>query len=80
MECVHSMLTSTKLPNIFWAEAVSTAVYLQNKLLTFAFTNQTLEEVWSSRNTSVAHLCVFGSKEYSHISKEKRKKLDPKTL
>ena len=34
MECVYSMLTSAKLPNIFQAEAMSTTIYLQNILLT----------------------------------------------
>ena len=80
MECVRSMLSSAKLPNIFWAEAVSTTVYLQNRLLTSALKNKTPEEVWSGRKPSVAHLRVFGSKAYSHIPKEKRKKLDSKTL
>ena len=45
MESVRSMLSSAKLPNTFWAEAVSTAIYIQNRLLTSALTNKTPEEV-----------------------------------
>lgn len=72
MECVRDMVSSAKLLNIFCAEAVSSVVYLQNRLLPFAATNKTREEVWSSRKPSIAHIRVFGSKAYSHILKEKR--------
>jgi len=60
MECVRSLLKNAKLPNTFWAKAVSTAVYLQNRSLTNALNNKTLEEVWTGRKPSVTHLCVFG--------------------
>ena len=47
VESVRSMLSDAKLPQKFWAEALSTAVYLQNRSPTKAVTGMTPFEAWS---------------------------------
>ena len=64
VETVRSMLSDSKLPKRFWAEALSTAVYLRNRSPTRAVQKMTPFEAW----TNVGHLKVFGSLCYSHIA------------
>jgi hypothetical protein len=78
MEAARAMLLEKGLPKRFWAEAVSTAVYLLNRCPTKAVQNKTPIEAWSRRKPSAKHLKVFGCICYSHIPKEKRGKLDEK--
>jgi hypothetical protein len=39
-----------------------------------------LKKVWSGEKPSIANLKMFGCKTYSHIPKERRRKLEPKSL
>ena len=68
------MLSSSRLPHKFWAEALSTAVYLKNRSYTKAVLDMTPHEAW----TNVKHLRVFGCMAHSHIPKDERSKLDSK--
>ena len=54
------MLIDTNLPTSFWAEAVSTAVYLINRSPAAALGKVTPEEVWSGSKPDIGHLKVFG--------------------
>lgn len=47
VEKAMSMLFGAKLPKTYWAEAVSTAVYLINRSPTKAVTGKTPEEAWT---------------------------------
>ena len=78
VETVRSMLADSKLPQKFWAEALSTAVYLVNRSPTTTLEDMTPYEAWTGRKPSVNHLKVFGCSAYMHIPKDERKKLDPK--
>ena len=72
MEMARSMLAEKKMPKKFWAEAVYTVVYLQNRLLTKAAHGKTPIEAWSGQKPTAKHLKVFGSFVMSmfRISKE----------
>ena len=78
MEMAHSMLLDAKLPKEFWAEAISTAVYLKNRSPTKAL-KLTPYEAWHGTKPKVNHLRVFGSDAYAHIPKDERSKFDSKT-
>ena len=67
-----------KLPQRFWAEALSTAIYLRNRSPTKAVKNITPYEAWFGEKPRVDHLRVFGSTVYAHIPKDERGKLDSK--
>jgi transposase InsO family protein len=76
VEMAKSMLKGKGLPNMFWAEAVATAVYLLNRSPTKAVKKRTPYEAWSGRKPEVSHFRIFGSIAYVHIPSEKIKKFD----
>ena len=65
------------LPLSLWAEAASTAVYIQNRCPHKVLEAKTPEEDFTGCKPSVEHLRIFGSPVYIHIPKEKRTKLEP---
>ena len=77
MELARSMLKVKGIPNDFWVESVTCAIYLLNRALS-KLQDQTPQEVWSGHRPSVTHLRVFGKIAYSYILDERRKKLDDK--
>jgi transposase InsO family protein len=79
MEMARSMMKDKGLPNIFWAEAVYTAVYILNRCPTRAVQDKTPIEIWCGKKPSAKHLRVFGSICYIHVPKQKRHKLEDKT-
>ena len=79
VEAARSMLSISRLPPKFWAEALSTAVYLHNRSPTKAVSGMTPQEAWTGEKPSVDHLRVFGCQSYAYIPKDERKKLDSKS-
>ena len=78
VESVRSMLADAQLPHKFWAEALSTAVYLRNQSPTVAVQDVTPYKAWTGGKPRVKHLRVFRCAAYAHIPKDERQKLDPK--
>ena len=78
VETVRAMLSDSKLPKKFWAEALSTASYVRNRSPTTAVKVMTPYEVWKSYKPNVNHLRIFGCSAYAHIPKDERSKMDPK--
>jgi len=74
------MLKAKGMPNYFWAEAVTCAVYLINRSPTRSVPNTTPIEVWSGFKPNVQHLKVFGSITYVHVPNATRSKLDDKAV
>ena len=78
IESVRSMLVDAQLPHKFWAEALSTVVYLRNRSSTSTATGMTPFQAWSGKKPSVVdNLRAFGCAAYSHIPNDERKKLNP---
>lgn len=59
----------------YWGEAVNTANYIQNRMLSSAV-DVTPYELWFNKTPSLKHVRVFGSTAYAHITMQKRRKLD----
>ena len=78
VETARSMLAEAKLPRKFWAEAVSTAVYLRNRSPTTAVEGMTPHESLTGEKPHVGILRVFGCLAYAHIPKDERQKFDSK--
>ena len=76
IETVRSMLADVKLPHKFWAEALTTAVYLRNRSPTKAVERMTPFELWKGERPKVDHLRIFGCTSYAHVAKNERQKLD----
>lgn len=79
IEKARCLLFDAKLGKEFWAEAVNTAVYLQNRIVKAALQNRTPYEVWTGSKPNLSHLRIFGSTVMKHIPKEKRHKWDRKS-
>ena len=73
---VLSMLSYTKLPKIFWEEALYTSNYLQNRSPTKATSNITPFQLWHGCPPNLSYLNIFGCKAHVFIPKEQRQKLD----
>ena len=76
----RSMLVHSGLPKSFWAEAVTTAAYLINMCPSVPLDFKIPQEVWSGKEANLSHLKVFGCAAYVLLPKEKRDKLDPKSV
>ncbi|KAI3821373.1 hypothetical protein L1987_08940 [Smallanthus sonchifolius] len=60
IESARSMLADSKLPLIFWVEAVSTACYVQNRVFIVKPLNKTSYEIWFQRVPYIGFLKPFG--------------------
>jgi transposase InsO family protein len=77
-EMARSVLIEKEMLVKFWAEAVSTAVYLQNRCYTTSVMEKTPFEAFTGRKPGVKHLKVFGCLCYTHIPSSLRQKWDSK--
>jgi transposase InsO family protein len=77
-EIARAMLNEKNLPNYFWAEAVTTVVYIMNRTPTVIVHGMTSKEKFTGKKPDVSHLRVFGCITYMHVPDEKISKLDPK--
>lgn len=68
----RTLLKQASLPAEFWAEAVSTAVYLENRTPISSRGWITPFELWYRTKPRYDHLRVFGCLAYVHMGKERR--------
>ena len=80
MESARSMMSHAKLPDKYWAEAVATAVYVNNRTPTNTIKqDKTPFERWYGKKLNVSNLKVFGCIAYAHVPDSQRQKLDKKS-
>lgn len=77
VEPARCMLNDAKLPYEYWGEAVMTANYITNRMITKA-TDKTPYEAWTGKRPNLEHMVTFGSQSFIFIPKEKRTKLEKK--
>lgn len=75
VEMARCMLEDASLPNMFWAEAINTANYLQNRLPSRSI-ETTPFELWNNKKPELKHCVTFGTKCFVHVPSERRRKLD----
>jgi len=73
------MRIQSRLPKVFWADAISRTAYLINRGPSVPLDYQLLEEVWSGNEVNLSYLKVFGCASYILLNSNSRDKLDPKT-
>ena len=78
VELARSMFLAINLLKCYWAEAVSTAVYLKNHYPTKAVQGKTPYEAWHGEKPRVDHLRVFGCDAYAHVPKDEQGKFNTK--
>ena len=74
------MLQGKNISNGFWAKAINTAVSLKNRIPTTKLELQTPFEVFYGYKPVISHLKIFGSRDFAHIPKDDRRKLDAKSI
>lgn len=78
-ELARALIIDADLPKSFWAEAISTAVYVRNRAPTNAHKEVTTPyQKWYHCRPDISNLRVFGSLAYTHIPDQLRQKLDDK--
>ncbi|GJW25318.1 putative ribonuclease H-like domain-containing protein [Tanacetum coccineum] len=60
IEAARTMLADSKLPTTFWAEAVNTACYVQNRVLVIKPHNKTPYELFLGRKPALSFMRLFG--------------------
>ncbi|GJV72389.1 putative ribonuclease H-like domain-containing protein [Tanacetum coccineum] len=60
IEAARTMLADSKLPTIFWAEAVNTTCYVQNRVLVVKPYNKTPYELFRGRTPVLSFMRPFG--------------------
>ncbi|GJY43628.1 putative ribonuclease H-like domain-containing protein [Tanacetum coccineum] len=60
IEAARTMLADSKLPTTFWAEAVNTACYVQNRVLVIKPHNKTPYELFNGRPPIISFMRPFG--------------------
>jgi hypothetical protein len=76
-EVAKAMMCDHDLPTSVWAEATSTAIYIQNRSPRAILGEKTPEEAFTGEKPEVEHLRIFGCPIYIHVPKEKRTKMEP---
>ncbi|GKA42183.1 ribonuclease H-like domain-containing protein [Tanacetum coccineum] len=59
IEAARTMLADSKLPTTFWAEAVNTACYVQNRVLVIKLHNKTPYELFHGRTPTLSFMRPF---------------------
>ena len=68
-EAARAMLFNAKLPKKYWAEAISTAAYIRNRLPTRSLEEGiTSFEKWHGHKPNINHIRVFGCMAYAHVA------------
>lgn len=80
MEAARAMLEDSKLHQKYWAEAVNTANYIQNRLLGSVNIEKSPFELWFEEKPKLEDMHVFGEEAYVWVPEIKRKKLDNKAI
>ena len=75
VDTARAMLEEKNMPKFYWAEAIRTVVYIQNRIRD----KVSAHELYFGRKLKLRHLRIFGSIAYVHVPDEKQTKLDPKS-
>ncbi|GJS83551.1 retrovirus-related pol polyprotein from transposon TNT 1-94 [Tanacetum coccineum] len=60
VEAARTMLSASKLPLFFWAEAIATACYTQNRSIIILTHEKMAYHIINDRKPSIKHLHIFG--------------------
>nr|GFB24527.1 hypothetical protein [Tanacetum cinerariifolium] len=60
VEATRMMLSASQLPLLFWAEAIATACYTQNRSIIILTHDKTPYHIINDRKSSIKHLYIFG--------------------
>ena len=76
MELARSMIAWKSGDKQRWAEAITTTVYITNRIPCSGWRDKTPIEVSYRTRPNLSNLCVFCSKAFGHIKKSERKRMN----
>ncbi|PKU62264.1 Retrovirus-related Pol polyprotein from transposon TNT 1-94 [Dendrobium catenatum] len=79
LDLARTLLHAANLPSTFWAEAISTANYLVNRLPSSSIANQTPFYRLHGHHPSYTHLCTFGCQCFPWLRPYAANKLSPRS-
>lgn len=79
VEAARSMMHQSGPSHSFWTEAVSTATYVRNRMVTTALEcGKTSYQLWHGEKSNLEHIRMFSCAVYVHVPDQERRKLDKK--
>jgi hypothetical protein len=69
-EVALALMADKSMPHHYWAEAITTVVYIMNRTPTVTVHGMTLKEKYSGRKPDLSHLKMFGCITYVHLPHE----------
>jgi len=78
-EMARTMLNDNSTPKNFWAEAMNTACYLQNKIYIRPILKKTPYEFWKGQKPNISFLYAFGCKCFILNTKDNLGKFDSRS-
>ncbi|GJU46587.1 retrovirus-related pol polyprotein from transposon TNT 1-94 [Tanacetum coccineum] len=78
VKAARTMLSASKLPLFFWAEAIATACYTQNRSIIIPTHEKTAYHIINDRKPSIKHLHIFGCTCYLTRDSENLDKMKEK--
>lgn len=77
IDCARTLMIQKNVAQTYWREAVSTTIYVLNRVQLKKDTNQTLYELWFGYRPTVSYFIIFGSKCFI-LKDERNGKFDSK--
>ena len=77
-EMARTMINETNMAKHFWAEAVNTACYIQNRISIRPILEKTPYELWKNRKPNISYFHPFGCTCFILNTKENLNKFDSK--
>ena len=74
----RTMINETNMAKHFWAEAVNTACYIQNRISIRPIIEKTPYELWKNRKPNISYFHPFGCTCFILNTKETLNKFDSK--
>ena len=78
-EMARTMIHESNIAKHFWAEAVNTAFYIQNRIYIRPILNKTPYELWKGRKPNISYFHQFGCTCFILNTKDNLAKFDSKT-
>ena len=78
-EMARAMIHGNKIPQRFWAEALSTACYIINRVYVRKGTTKTPYEMWNGKTPNIGYFHVFGCRCYILNDKDYLGKFDSRS-
>lgn len=76
---VRCRLSKDKLPKHYKGVTLYTTMHILNLIPTVALNIKVIDKIWFGNNVNYDHLKYFGCKDFVHLLKDKRFKLDAKS-